>query len=605
MKTMDRVKSLPIEKKTLILAEVFMAGLCLYRFLSYVITGFFVSDEYGYFYNAANGTIYGDRWFFGWLNVILFDVFNIKSPDSFAYFLPFYLFVWGGLTIFVFYRLLKLLDFKKATVAISVVCSFVLVSFVLLSVGFLTEGVGLCMAMLGTYFLVRFLKSGTVSGRVASLLLGALFLGFAGGTREPYVAMEIGAIALVLFAAVRHPMRLSGSRYGPRSIAALSILVFLVPTGLMLYANTATTSTVAPIAASFVESLFTNPANSVATATVSVTNTGVFTQNVTQTQTIVQNSTTSTVTVTTQSVETTTSVVAKPQTTYVPFYGKSLLLNTAAIFVGGIILGWGPIAFPIALIGFVILTKSSVRRDPIRLALLILVISALGSDLIVSYIFAPIPNYLTFQNYSTIIRFSGTALPAFFLSAPFFLDVVAKNKKRVVGLFAIIAVALLILVPVYQVYAISNLGYTTVSPFGLDYRSPAVQVRDYVNTHQADAPFEIIGVPYGWYFTPGIDGLRSVYVYSPSSGHTLSPTLNYTAFLAQHWTEFYVYSSTDFIYEEANSPYVLQFIPGAPVQSTTSTNQTTPFTIVNSTVVIRNPDWLLTEVYLSWQSTGA
>jgi hypothetical protein len=597
------MKNLSVDKKALILAEVFMAALCVYRFLSYVITGFYVSDEFGYFYNAANGTIYGDRWFFGWLNLILFDIFNVRNADSFAYFLPFYLFLWGGLTIFVFYRVLKLLDFKETTVALSVLCSFVLISFVLLSLGFLTEGCGLCMAMLGTYFLVRFLKSETIGGRAASLVLGALFLGFAGGTREPYVAMEIGAIALVLVATVKHPARLSGNRYGVKSIAALSILMFLVPTGVMLYANTATTSTVAPITASFVESLFTNPANTIATTTISVTNSGVFTKNVTQTRTIVSNSTTSTLTLTTQSVETTTSVVATTQTTYVPFYGKSLLLNTVAIFVGGIILGWGPIAFPIALIGFVILTKAAVRRDPVKLALLILAISALGSDLVVSYVFAPIPNYLTFQNYSTIIRFSGTALPAFFITAPFFLDKVAKNKKRIVSLFAIIAVALLILVPVYQVYAISNLGYTTVSPFGFSYRSPAVQVRDYVNTHESDAPFNVIGVPYGWYFTPGVDGLQSVDVYSPSSGHTLSPTLNYSAFVAQHWTKFYVYSSANFAYEEANSPYVLQFIPGAPVQSTT--NQTTPYTIVNSTVVITNPDWLLTEVDLSWPSTGA
>jgi len=599
---MQRIKILSVDKKALLLAEVVMAGLCIYRFVSYVVTGFFVSDEYGYFYNAANGTIYGDRWFFGWLNVVLFDIFNIRSPDSFAYFLPVYLFVWGGLTIFVFYRLLKLLGFKESTVAISVVCSFVLVSFILLSVGFLTEGTALCMAMLGAYFLVRFLKSEHVSGRVTSLVLGALFLGFAGGTREPYVAMEIGAIALVLIAAARHPVRLSGSGYGAKSVAALSILMFLVPTGVMLYANTATTSTVAPIAASFVESLFTNPANSVATTSVVVTNTGVFTQNVTQTETVVQNSTTSTVTVTTQSVETTTSVVSTPPA-YVPFYGKSLLLNTIAIFVGGIILGWGPIAFPVALIGFVILTKGSGRRDPIKLALLILVVSALGSDLVVSYIFAPIPTYLTFQNYSTIIRFSGTALPAFFLTAPFFLDVVARNRKRIIGLFAIIAVALLILIPVYQVFAISNLGYTTVNPFGLNYRSPAVQVRDYVNAHQADGPFEIVGVPYGWYFTPGIDGLKSVFVYSPSSGHTLSPTLNYTAFVAQHWTKFYVYSSSNFLYEEANSPYVLQFLPGVPAQF--AVNQTAPYRVVNSTVVITNPDWLLTEVGLSWPSTAS
>jgi hypothetical protein len=297
--------------------------------------------------------------------------------------------------------------------------------------------------------------------------------------------------------------------------------------------------------------------------------------------------------VTTQSVTTTTQV------TYIPFYGRSVFSNTIAIFIGGLFLGWGPIAFPLALIGFLILTKASLRREPMALAFLILALSALGSDLVVSYIFAPIPDYLTFKNYSTIIRFSGTALPAFFLTAPFFLAVVARRKRRVAGLLGITVVSLLVLIPVYQIYAISNLGYTTVNPFGLDYRSPAVQVRDYVNGHQADAPFHIIGVPYGWYFTPGVDGLKSVDVYSPYSRATLSPTLNYSAFLAQHWTEFYVYSSSGFSYERANSPYLLQFIAG-----TGEANQTAPFRITSSGAVIKNTDFLLTKVDLSWSNTG-
>jgi hypothetical protein len=570
---LQRIRRLSIAKKSLIFAEVLMAALCAYRFYSYLVTGFFVSDEFGYYYNAANGTIYGDRWFFGWLNVFLFDIFGIRTPDNFAFFLPFYLFLWGGTTIYVFYRLLKLQGFSELAVALSLVCSFVLVSFVLLSLGFLTETVGLCLAIFGTYGLVRFLKSDKEYGRFAWLVFAALFLGFAGGTREPYVALEIGAIAVVVIGAFRHPIRIAASRYGTMGLAVLSILCFLIPTGLMLYANTATTSTVGPLATGILESMFSNPTNGIVpppTTTV-----------------IIQNSTTTT--------RVGTSTVS------VPFYGGTILLNTLVIFVGGILLGWGPIAFPIALIGLVILTRASLRRDPMPVALLVLVMSALASYLVVSFLFAPDPTYFRFTNYSTIIRFSGTALPAFFLTAPFFLAVVARRNRRVLALLGIILASLLILVPVYQVFAISNLGYTTVSPFGLDYRSPAIQVRDYVNSHPADAPFHIIGVPYGWYFTPGIDQLKSVDVYSPTAIHTLSPSLNYTAFLAKHWTQFYVLSSSNFIYEKSNSQYILQFIPGA---GQPPANQTTPFTIVNSTRVISNPDFLFTKVDLSWTNTG-
>src|SRR2546425_3654995 len=589
----SRLVSIPrvltLDAKVLGGALTLLAVLCAYRSYNYWVTGFFVSDEFGYFHNASNGAIYGDRWFFGWLNIFLFKIFAIRTPDSFAFFLPFYLFLWSGLTIYIFYRLLKLQGFNDVTVALSVVCSFVLVAFVLLSLGFLTEGVGLCMAMLGIYGLVGFLKSETDNGRFAWLVFAALFLGFAGGTREPYVAVEIGGIAVIVIAALRHPAKLPTSRYGTKSLSALSILFFLVPTGLMLYAHTATTSTVGPLASGLIVSIFTNPASN---TPASLSSTKVVLQNVTQTiirgastttlttqsvstttQLVTQNVTqtiirgASTTTLTTQSVSTTTQLVTQnvtqtiirgastttlttqsvsttTQVSYIPFYGKSVLSNTIAIFIGGLILGWGPIAFPLALVGFLILTRASIRREPMALAALVLVLSALGSDLVVSYLFAPTPDYLTFKNYSTIIRFSGTALPAFFMTTPFFLAVVAKRNRRVVGLLGIAVASLFILIPIYQVFAISNLGYTTANPFGLDYRSPAVQVRDYVNSHQADAPFRIIGVPYGWYFTPGIDGLKSVSVYSPTPEQTLSPVLNYSSFLLQRWTEFYVYSST-------------------------------------------------------------
>ena len=585
-----RVRGLPTEKKALIFAKVLMAGLVAYRVYSYLVTGFFVSDEFGYYFNAANGTIYGDRWFFGWLNLLIFDVFNIRSPDGFAYLLPFYLFLWSGLTIYVFYRLLKLLGFTGPAVALSVLTSLVLVSFILLSLGFLTETLGLCMAMLGTYSILRFSKSDGGRQRVAWLILGALFLGFAGGTREPYVALEIGAVGAVAITSLR---RGAAGVKNPKGVAAVSILIFLLPTGLMLYANTATTSTVLPLTSGIIESILTpaNPGPSVTTILIA--------HNVTET--VLQNSTT--VTITTQSITTisTSTVSTSTSAPVYPFFAKSIPFNTVVIFFGGIFLGWGPIAFRIALIGFVILSKRSLRRDPTSIAIFILVLSALASDLAVSFLFAPDPTYFTFTNYSTIIRFSGTALPAFFLTAPFFLAVVARRKRRVMGLVAVVGVALLVVVPAYQVFAISNLGYTTVNPFGLGYRSPAVQVRDYVNAHPADAPFHVIGVPYGWYFTPGIDQLKSVDVYSPRAEHTLSPALNYSAFLSKHWTEFYVYSSTNFISERSNSPYLLQFIPGAPVPPT---SEPVPFSILNATTVIRNPDFLLTKVDLSWQAAG-
>jgi hypothetical protein len=127
LKLLPRSRPRGIDAKALLCSLLLLAALCTYRFYSYLVTGFFVSDEFGYYYNAANGTFYGDRWFFGWLNVFLFDIFRIRTPDAFAFFLPFYLFFWGAATVCVFYLLLKLQGFDELTVALSVVSSFVLV----------------------------------------------------------------------------------------------------------------------------------------------------------------------------------------------------------------------------------------------------------------------------------------------------------------------------------------------------------------------------------------------------------------------------------------------------------------------------------------------
>src|SRR5467141_4003183 len=136
MNLITGLRSLTLDQKVLVLAEVVMVALCFYRAYSFLVTGFFVSDEFGYYYNAVHGAVYGDRWFYGWLNIYLFRIFQIRSTNSFAFFLPFYLFLWSGLTLYTFYRLLKIQSFSSLTVALSVISSFFLVSFVLLSVGF-------------------------------------------------------------------------------------------------------------------------------------------------------------------------------------------------------------------------------------------------------------------------------------------------------------------------------------------------------------------------------------------------------------------------------------------------------------------------------------
>ena len=92
--------------------------------------------------------LYSDRWLVGSVNILIFEgVGDNQNTDAFSYLLPFHLFFCTVTTFIVFYKLLKLLEFDELTMAFSLLSCFVLTAFILLSLGFLTEPVGLCMAM--------------------------------------------------------------------------------------------------------------------------------------------------------------------------------------------------------------------------------------------------------------------------------------------------------------------------------------------------------------------------------------------------------------------------------------------------------------------------
>ena len=205
-------------------------------------------------------------------------------------------------------------------------------------------------------------------------------------------------------------------------------------------------------------------------------------------QSIVSNHPTSggavtTITTTTVINHTTTPITSTgtAATSAAPFYRQYIWTNTLLIFFGGIVLGWGPICFAIALGGFVMLLQRSLRGGDITARFMLFTsVVALGSYFVVSFIFAPDPYYFSFQNYSTVIRFSDTALPGYFIAAPFFLSIVSRNRKRIFALLSVVVIFLLIAVPVYQTYAASNVNYTgSQNPFGAGYRTDAALMRDY------------------------------------------------------------------------------------------------------------------------------
>jgi len=554
--------------------------LCAYRFYDFWTTGFFVSDEYGYFFDAVHGAVYSDRWFVGWLNIVLFKALGITSVDAFSYLLPFYLFFWAAITLVVFYKLMKLLEFDEATTALSLLSSFILISFVLLSLGFLTEPVGLCMAMSAIYFLARFLKSRSAAALVGFPLMAGCFFGFAAGTREPYNAFLLaGGLIVLAIAVARRKDDIRTRRFGPQAVLTFSVVAFVVPALFFLLVPTqAYSQQVLPISGQIFQSVASNPLT-----------TGVGTVSTTTITSTVTGAVNGTVTVTT-TVKTTTSTV--------PFYREFVLTNTLLIFFGGLALGWGPICFALGLAGFLILMRRAARhRDVTAGFMLFTSLTALASYLIVSFIFAPDPNYFSFQNYSTVIRFSDTALPAYFIMAPMALAIISRRRKRMLGLAAITVLVLLLLVPVYETYAASNISYTASNPFQLGYRTDAVLLRGYFASLPANQTVDMIGFPYGWTFTPGVQDLRSVHVYWVAPNPVL-PFVTLEDFTSLRWTNLYVFVTSPSLYAQ-DAPFVLQLLNSTAASS--STNAPLPFTVVSTHPVFQGPDFKLYQVQVEWK----
>ncbi len=552
-----------VDSKVLAASLAVLAFLAIYRFYNYWTSGFFVSDEFGYFYDAIHTAVYSDRWFFGWTNIILFRVLGISTVDAFSYLLPFYIFFWTGLTLFVFYKLLKLLGFNEITTALSLISSLVLISFMLLSLGFLTEPVGLCMAMVGVYFLARYMKSTTAKGSVVFPFLSGCFFGFASGTREPYNAFLIGGIVIIVVLALgRRNEGLRTRRFGSRVVLTVAVVAFVLPSLFFLFVPTrAYTSQVAPIASELAQSILSNPLTSGGGGGGGGNSPGL------------------------------------PSTTY-PFYRQFVLTNTLLIFFGGVFLGWGPICFAIGLAGFLILFRRTFRQKELTPRFLFLTsLTALGSYLVVSFIYAPDPTYFSFQNYSTLIRFSDTALPAYFLMAPIVMGSFAKSRRRVVSFLAVCIAFLLIAVPVYQVYAASNFNYASgQNPFQLGYRTDAALLRSYFDSNGSDSQsINLVGVPYGWIFTPGVEDLGSVHAYSIGP-NPLFPELNYSSFVSMRWTALYIYLN-DVQTSEFSRTYFAQLL-----NATAPANQggAPPYTVVASRAVLHGQDFTLYEVQLRW-----
>ena len=323
-------------------------ALSIYRAYHFWVTGFLVSDEYGYITYAIQGNlnnaIYGTRLFFGYLNFVLFHAFGVSNMDAFLYFLPFYLFLWSTITVLSYYFIMRSLGFSGRTLAISLLVAPFLIVFTLLSVGFLTEPVGLAMAMLGILFLVKFGKTEKWQGYLVYPLLSSLAFAAARYTREPYSIFLVGGPLVVVLLAFEGVRRMDAKRRKKLAVCAVAVLMFTGPAVVFLEWPVSLQAEIGSAFFGFTQTVTSPVVTTVTIVTVqptTVTTIPPSTQTITTTRTT-SNTTIVGIQVVTipGSTETITQTTTEEATAAVL---NSRLVNTIWIFLGGIALGWGPI----------------------------------------------------------------------------------------------------------------------------------------------------------------------------------------------------------------------------------------------------------------------
>ena len=233
------------------------------------------------------------------------------------------------------------------------------------------------------------------------------------------------------------------------------------------------------------------------------------------------------------------------------------------------------------------------QRDGFSGLILAFCIIALGSNLLVSFILAANPYYFTSGAYSTIIRYSDSGIPAFFLAAPFAISAITKNRKGLVGLVLVLLLTVAVAVPLYPRLASSNFSLTQEvngDPFLPGFRTPSVMIRDYVLANPDLGPFMIIGAPtyYGftdvWNFTPGTQGLPVHFVRSISS----------QSFLEDRWSVFYVYGDSG-----DNASLFDRYPFSGLLPSRVGSNLSLPFQVVDRQVIFNQTAFLI-RFQLAW-----
>jgi len=575
------------EKKTLLFVIIIFGVLAVYRGIHLWITGFYVSDEFGYVMVAINGTYWifnhqfaAFRPFLLNINFFLFHLLGIDTGSKFAMFLPFCLFFWNVLLMISAYGILKLLGLDKRTVNFCLLFSVFLVGVVVLGQGFLSEGPSVALAMFGVFLFVLYAKS---RHRMAITLPFFIGLTFAATSymREPYrIFLLLGVIVVAILSWIRSSEFKLSKKIG---MLFLIFSVMLFVAGWYVGYNTPEITTYQP-------PVYQLPTGQVVTVRPETTN-----QTITTTAIINETSTTRT-----------SSVIQdqflSPLSLMVSGINAHGFILTVTMFFLGLFSALNPFLGLFSLVGILILTKTVIKtRNSVYIAAFSCSLISILQYIAVSALMTSGAAFRISENLSTIIRYGQMITPIYFLGVPFVIK--RLSKRNLLTIFVLLLVFSIGAFGVYQQSMQTHLsfGYPYANGqmiFDLDYRTPFARLRDDIVANKFSGQIIVFGEPCDrsyydnftihWNMIPGTENLPHV---------TFYPYVSENTFDILRPSTFYIYGeANDSIAKMVNhAPYLLHFIFFDKEYGNTDWYQ-----VENLRVVHSGSDAIIILVELSW-----
>ncbi len=579
--------------KVLILVLGIQAALIVFRSLNLYLTGFQTADEVNYILDDILGAPYGNRYFFGYQLLLLFRAFSVNSIGPFFVFFPFYLAFWTFSFLILAYKTLGLVTQNTYARDFTMLSLPFAISYSILSVGLLSEGPGLTMCMLGIYAWLRYAKS---EPRWYYVVISSAAFVAASYCREPYeVFPAAGALAWIALGAVRKvPLR--------HAVVFVAIALLIAAPNSTFYG-----------ASGALEGVPTT----VNTPPPVITFTSIVVGAVTMTTTTVINGVTSTITLTTTTTNTTTYVSnIQPQEGFFSGWAQ-VVANSMVLFLVGVVLGWNPMLFLMAVVAFVYLLRIRPLRNLPWLQIFLMILS-LGTFFGAAVFFYNQFNFYIAQGLSNLIRLSNTTIPAYLLLAPVLYE---RLGKRTIKVVAVILVIFTLGSAGFYVTAVQTNFQLPYNVLDFNHVNSTLEARNYLISNVGGNTTTPVFVSGGWeggeLYLLGIPGVVLYPQGNVPSVFDFSQLLNlsYTngLFIRYHPTVFYVVSEISLSNWNPNAtlatnvqrvmgyqtPFLYKTF-GQLFHADASSYGPEPYSIDSVQVIFSSPTGYLLKVHASW-----